>query len=157
MALRRNWLSFLSRIVPTRRRIRHTRRRPSRGLWRHVTPCEQRILPSSTPVLVKDISPGTTPGSSSIHNVMEVGPQVFFSLNTLEGGTELYVSDGTAAGTALVRSFQVDTQIESMTAFDGALYFTASTGDHGQELWKSDGTAAGTVMLKDIFGGQESS
>jgi ELWxxDGT repeat protein len=106
---------------------------------------------------VKDISPGTTPGSSSIHNVMEVGPQVFFSLNTLEGGTELYVSDGTAAGTALVRSFQVDTQIESMTAFDGALYFTASTGDHGEELWKSDGTAAGTVMLKDIYGGQESS
>ena len=52
-------------------------------------------------VLVEDINPGA--GSSSPRSLTVVGSTVFFSANDGANGTELWKSDGTAAGTALVK------------------------------------------------------
>lgn len=68
-------------------------------------------------------------------------------------GRELWVSDGTAAGTQLfmdlypggTSSFPSD-----MVVFQGALYFTAATPDYGRALWRTDGTVAGTQMVVDL-------
>ena len=74
---------------------------------------------------------------------------------------ELWKSDGTTAGTVLVKDINpgltagypnvpASSEPYGLTALDGQLLFTANDGIHGDELWKSDGTAAGTVLVKDI-------
>ena len=72
---------------------------------------------------------------------------------TLESGTELWKSDGTAAGTALVADIVPGTGSGSPTNLvnvNDTLYFSATTSTNGRELWKSNGTAAGTVLVADI-------
>ncbi|WP_024969298.1 ELWxxDGT repeat protein, partial [Microcystis aeruginosa] len=62
-------------------------------------------------------------------------------------------SDGTAAGTVLVKDIRpggFTSSPNNLTAVGNTLFFTANDGVNGYELWKSDGTAAGTVLVKDI-------
>ncbi|HKI02915.1 MAG TPA: ELWxxDGT repeat protein [Thermoanaerobaculia bacterium] len=66
----------------------------------------------------------------------------------------LWRSDGTEAGTTVVREF-VDAK--SLVAAGSGLFLAADDGTHGTELWTSDGTAAGTVLVQDILPGLEGS
>ncbi len=63
---------------------------------------------------------------------------------------ELWVTDGTAAGTE--RLAAVEVLEEGFTAFKGQLFFGGTAGD-GQELWVTDGTAAGTRQVIDFAPG----
>ncbi len=127
--------------------------------------------------LVKDINPG--PMHSGIdatdwNQLVAVGNRVFFFANDGVHGYELWVSDGTTAGTRLVvdlfpgsggvldeSSAYIGTLTVAfsrlMVEFQGKAMFVASDGVHGRELWMSDGTAAGTVLVKDIEPGGNSS
>jgi ELWxxDGT repeat protein len=109
-------------------------------------------------VLVKDINPGTffsIQGGLSVSPLSEVGGILLFAARDGGHGQELWRSDGTEAGTVLVKdiipgmgsSIFVD---PSLTDVEGTLFFIANDGIHGTELWKSDGTEAGTVLVKDI-------
>jgi ELWxxDGT repeat protein len=62
---------------------------------------------------------------------------------------QLWVTDGTAAGTHLVQSFGAGA-IFDLTTIGSRVYFTIDDGVHGSELWTSDGTAAGTMLVEDI-------
>jgi len=72
-------------------------------------------------------------------------------------GRELWKTDGTPAGTVVVKDI-VDGDQGSMdlgtpsylTVVGNTLYFVADDGTNGRELWKSNGTAAGTVMVSNI-------
>src|SRR5262245_36433369 len=114
-------------------------------------------------VLVKDIRPGNSPYgfplTSSPANLTAVGNQLFFSADDGVSGRELWKSDGTAAGTVLVKDirpgsssygYAYGSDPKNLTAAGGRLFFAANDGVNGTELWKSDGTAAGTVLVKDI-------
>src|ERR1700688_51286 len=71
----------------------------------------------------------------------------------LVGASEqLWVSDGTVAGTHLVQSFGSGA-IFNLTTIGSRVYFTVDDGVHGSELWTSDGTAAGTMLVDDIHPG----
>jgi ELWxxDGT repeat protein len=70
-------------------------------------------------------------------------------------GPELWVSDGTAAGTAPVLADPAAARPLDpayLTAFGGALYFFAGAGEPTARfaLWRSDGTAAGTAPLREL-------
>ena len=66
----------------------------------------------------------------------------------------LYISDGTAEGTILVKDLSEgtgDTYFESLTIFNDELYFiTTSPDSNKKEIFKTDGTEEGTVQLTDI-------
>jgi ELWxxDGT repeat protein len=81
---------------------------------------------------------------------------VVFSATTPTTGRELFVSDGTAAGTVLlldIRAGSIGGNPGPFVASGSFLYFAADDGVAGRELWRTDGTAAGTVLLRDVFPG----
>ncbi len=76
-------------------------------------------------------------------------------------GTELWRSDGTSAGTWLVKDINPkpanSSNPDELTIVGHRLFFFANDGTSGNELWVTDGTEAGTVMLADIYPGSTSS
>ena len=79
----------------------------------------------------------------------------FFTANSTTEGNELWKSDGTVAGTSMVKDINTglpDGITENLSYFysSAGLYFAATNGTQGNELWKSDGTDAGTTIVKDI-------
>jgi ELWxxDGT repeat protein len=84
------------------------------------------------------------------------GTRLFFSQTTAAEGTELWSTDGSVAGTALVKDINPGANGSNPGNFvdvGGIVYFTAFDTTSGQELWRSDGTAAGTFVVKDIAPG----
>ncbi|TRX25223.1 T9SS type A sorting domain-containing protein [Flavobacterium franklandianum] len=113
---------------------------------------------SQQPFMVKDIYPGTN-SSLSLFTPTKNNTTLFFMANDLVNGSELWKSDGTNAGTVMVKDIYPGYMFagvpnsstpRNLTDVNGLLYFTADNGINGNELWKSDGTEAGTVMVKDI-------
>jgi ELWxxDGT repeat protein len=101
---------------------------------------------------VHDILPG--PASSAPEELTAVGPTLFFTAITDTDGIfyrQLWKSDGTAAGTVLVKDgFLPSTETMLLTNVAGTLFFRAITRHAGLELWKSDGTTEGTTQVRDI-------
>ncbi|WP_442506649.1 ELWxxDGT repeat protein [Novipirellula sp. SH528] len=112
------------------------------------------MLTGVTIIDINQIGAGSEPYSQIV-----VGDQAFFAAHDGIHGTELWKTDGTDAGTVLVKDIFPGSQASIQTFFsqsadvDGTLFFGADDGVHGFELWKSDGTESGTVLVKDIFPG----
>lgn len=71
-------------------------------------------------------------------------------------GWELWRTDGTPAGTALLSDILPGTSSSSpsrLTRVGNRVYFFANDGANGQELWVTDGTALGTVLVADLAAG----
>nr|AYM53935.1 hypothetical protein [Corallococcus coralloides] len=89
--------------------------------------------------------------------------RLYFSAEESEfsgAGPELWVSDGTPAGTGRLLDIypgEIGSSPRELSVFEGLLYFAADDGEHGRELWVSDGTAAGTRLARDIRPGPEGS
>jgi ELWxxDGT repeat protein len=85
-----------------------------------------------------------------------VNGTLFFRTNDGVHGVELWKSNGTPAGTAIVSDINPGSQSslpDNLVNVSGTLFFDANDGTHGAELWQSNGAAAGTVLVKDIFPG----
>lgn len=84
----------------------------------------------------------------------EKGYKAFFAATDAEHGEELWVTDGTPAGTHMVKDI-VEGEGSGNPCYLGRLndkvLFSAYTEDEGQELWVSDGTEEGTKLLMDCY------
>ena len=115
------------------------------------------INPAPTP---SNPSPARTLVSLNSHQWVMMGGKFYFQASTVTSGIELYVSDGTAAGTKMVADINKgnDSSIPSYFTLVGSkIFFRASTSTAGSELWVTDGTAAGTKLVADIRPGSSAS
>jgi len=102
---------------------------------------------------VRNIAPGTA--KADITEGAALGSRfVFGAYSTDAIGAEPWISDGSTAGTKLLKDISPDLNTSSdpsgFTAFDGKVYFQANDGVHGISLWATNGTAAGTTRIMDI-------
>ena len=119
---------------------------------------------------------GTTAGTEIVFDANEVGVyglerltesggKLFFTayqIDTDPGpgdnatGQELWVSNGTSAGTMLLLDINPDQTgyggdgPQELTDHNGTLFFTSYDSDFNRDLWQSDGTTATTIKVADL-------
>jgi ELWxxDGT repeat protein len=119
---------------------------------------------SAGTMLVKDIAPGDL--SNGIPNgsyprdfaVLPNGRAVFTAEESHDN-RELWVTDGTSAGTMLVKDIAANGEMRlfGLTVIDANVYFWANDGVNGAEPWVTDGTSANTKLVADINNSGDSS
>lgn len=141
------------------------------------------LLPGASlaqaPSQVKDVNTTQTGGTWQwpfSTQFVELGGVLYFTSSDGIHGTELWRTDGTSAGTRMVKDIcpgpggelgparlrdifpgPRSSEIRWLTAAGERVYFVADDGTHGRELWVSDGTSGGTRMLADLVPGEGSS
>lgn len=102
-------------------------------------------------------------GVYGLSSLTESNDKLFFTAYGISGidllAPELWVSDGTSAGTVQVIELNENAPDSEGPKYlidvDDVLYFTSDDDgatDPNRELWKSDGTAAGTVKVSEVDG-----
>ncbi len=87
---------------------------------------------------------------------IELDGVLYFPATTPRHGLELWRSDGTAAGTRLVRDLcpgRCGSDPARFAVAGGRVFFFADDGVYGREPWSTDGTAAGTRLARDVCRG----
>ena len=121
--------------------------------------------------MIKDIHPGPEgsnpiPGGELEFNPVPedartsyalIGDTVYFVADDGEHGREVWLSDGTEAGTRMLADITEGDEEWGVASFltehDGRLFFMADNAFDGEELWVSDGSEAGTNQVADIMDG----
>ncbi|MFV1994989.1 MAG: ELWxxDGT repeat protein, partial [Verrucomicrobiales bacterium] len=99
---------------------------------------------------------GSFEESSVPENLTPLGDRVVFTAWNRALRRELWISDGTLAGTVnLIDLFPgpLGGLYRDFVVVGSEIYFTANDGVHGRELWKTDGTPGGTVLVEDLVPG----
>lgn len=96
------------------------------------------------------------------HFFATLGPITLFDAEGAAHGWELWRTDGTAAGTYLVKDISPglgSSWIAHLTTWNNRVYFFAQEGDRIWQLWSTDGTESGTrrVSTKQFSGDSWSS
>ena len=119
-----------------------------RELWR-----SDGTAAGTGPIKRMTVSNGVNTSSNLPGRVVAAGGAMYFGGYDLASGAEMWRSDGTAAGTAMLADVNRDTRPSSPSAVasvNGRTLFAANDRVHGTELWTTDGTAAGTRLLVDL-------
>jgi ELWxxDGT repeat protein len=88
------------------------------------------------------------------------GDYAVFAADNGVGGDELWITDGTALGTGVLKDIfpgDYPSTPRQFTRLGSRIVFSAEDEEHGLELWVTDGTFSGTTLLKDVAPGLASS
>ncbi|NJL19004.1 MAG: hypothetical protein HC901_01460 [Bdellovibrionaceae bacterium] len=112
-------------------------------------------------VMLKDLYPGSTGNVTNSGSPGQItsGLGLLFFSATDSAGTEVWRSDGTTAGTFMVRDIQTGVDSSGPDQFielSGRVYFTAYITAAGRELWSSNGTVGGTALVANVDGNSNS-
>jgi ELWxxDGT repeat protein len=105
--------------------------------------------------LVKDFTTDLGTNGGIGYEKLVVGNTFFFTAmdrSEVSGDLELWKSDGTEAGTILVKDINlVDNDgVGDLVELNNVLYFQSGSHSGERELWKSDGSETGTIKLTDL-------
>ncbi|CAN5695367.1 hypothetical protein BH10BAC2_BH10BAC2_14360 [soil metagenome] len=105
-------------------------------------------------VMVKDIWKGYENGlygSEYPNYLTDVNGTLYFAANSPVAGQELWKSDGTEAGTVMVKDLnrRYGSEPEMLEEYNGKVYFFAG-GDNSRGFYISDGTDSGTVLIQTV-------
>jgi ELWxxDGT repeat protein len=92
--------------------------------------------------------------------IIPLGSFALFAADDGVHGEELWRTDGTAAGTAMVRDIIVGSYPSSprdLTRVGESVFFSAEAVGSGREIWVSNGTPGGTRRVADVVPGAGSS
>ena len=92
-------------------------------------------------------------GQSFPFSFTGVNDKVVFDAIDGVNGRELWVTDGTEAGTNILKDIRPGTNSSHPDGYysnGNLVYFTALTGNDGRELFVTDGTELGTILLSDF-------
>lgn len=119
--------------------------------------------------------PTSTPNSLQLapQDTYALGSLVLFRVTTDAAGTEFWKTDGTPAGTTLLKDIRPESSDgivlpqgslavpglpdSNAVVFGSHLYFRANDGTNGSELWRTDGSTAGTILVSNIRAGSSGS
>ena len=136
---------------PARRHVRLRRTVRSRTLGATTSPLSIERLETKVALAIDSFAGRPT-------EFVTLGDQLLFAAEDPMNGRELWVTDGTATGTRILKNIKDgkgSSYPRNLTVVGSTLYFTADNGTNGCELWKSDGTESGTVLVKDMRPGYE--
>lgn len=102
------------------------------------------------PTLVKSVADITNSFSYDL-GYTEMGGKLYFC-----NDDGLYVTDGTNAGTYLIKGIKHFQWPHKLAVVNNKVLFVVNDDTHGKELWVSDGTENGTHLLLDIYPGKSS-
>lgn len=121
--------------------------------------------PGATPAILTEpyVTDGTTKGTQLLKNIhptgnsdaecfFEFNNEIYFRANDGTNGSELWKSNGTEAGTVMVRDIRTGAAgsfPHNFVSFKNHLYFLAQ-GSVFAELWRTDGTSNGTTKVTDL-------
>lgn len=90
--------------------------------------------------------------SSNPQNFIVFKDLIFFSATDRHNDTELWYSDGTAAGTSRLKDINpsFSSAPSDFVVFGNYLYFVADDWNNGRELWRTDGTPEETLLFANI-------
>ncbi|HEX5167756.1 MAG TPA: T9SS type A sorting domain-containing protein [Cyclobacteriaceae bacterium] len=91
----------------------------------------------------------------NISSLIPFNGKLIIAINKSFDQQELWITDGTQAGTVKIRGdngdgFSFAFLYSGYVILDSEIYFTATDKIHGNELWISDGTASGTHLFVDL-------
>ncbi|MBM6500536.1 T9SS type A sorting domain-containing protein [Flavobacterium macrobrachii] len=104
-------------------------------------------------ILLKDIFVSNNYfDTSGATNFYKVGNIIYFTAKDNTNGLELWKTNGTAAGTEMIKDITPGNNSNSWSPnsfieFNNQLYFSKNDEINGSQIWKSDGTNDGTVMV----------
>ncbi|MBL8939610.1 MAG: HYR domain-containing protein [Archangium sp.] len=120
---------------------------PNRAAVLGIVTCLVALESSSQPMrLVADVAPGAEVVRPGAHTLVGDGARVW--LNSPEG---LFITDGTDAGTRLVRT---ELEVQRVVASGPTSFLVADDGVAGPEVWRTDGTTVGTALIEDRVTGE---
>lgn len=116
-------------------------------------PLETRLMLDGSAVLVKDINDFAS--SNALLSYGKIGDDYLIAAHDDASGVELWKTDGTEAGTALVKDINHGGASSNPRLFFSNLeasivYFRATDQFGGDRLWVTDGTAAGTDTVSAV-------
>lgn len=85
--------------------------------------------------------------------VNDCGARIFFTADDGQHGRELWLTDGSDAGTVMVTDLSSgvrSTEFGQLFDYDGLLLFTIRIGEDHWQLWSSDGSRQGTKLIYDF-------
>ena len=111
------------------------------------------LLPEGVKIAVETAQKQTKRKNLVVVGEKSKGYKAFFAASDATHGEELWVTDGTVAGTRIVKDINPGSSgsdVNWMARFNDKVVFAANDGMNGMEVWISDGTTAGTYMIKQI-------